>query len=132
MSKNLIFIPLWKYFMRALSMIQPMGCIHVSDIHVSDTLNDAFRCRLSDRIQIVTWVSIVSCFMPFLEYRDNDSGLRPSSYPYILGRALNHYKIKPTVSICILIYNGLFYVKFSHLANAVLKNAIYPRFLALK
>ena len=40
--------------------------------------------------------------MPFLKYRDNDSGLRPSSYPYILGRALNHYKIKPAVSICIL------------------------------
>ena len=40
--------------------------------------------------------------MPFLIYRDNDSGLRPSSYPYILGRALNHYKIKPTVSICII------------------------------
>ena len=35
-------------------------------------------------------------------YRDNDSGLWPSSYPYILGRALNHYKIKPAVSICIL------------------------------
>ena len=40
--------------------------------------------------------------MPFLKYRDNDSGLRPSSYPYILGRALNHYKIKPAVSICIV------------------------------
>ena len=37
-------------------------------------------------------------------YRDNDSGLRPSSYPYILGRALNHYKIKPAVSICIIIH----------------------------
>ena len=55
-----------------------------------------------DRKQIVTLVSIVSCFMPFLGYRDNDLGLRPSSYPYILGRALNHYKIKPAVSICIL------------------------------
>ena len=102
MFKNLLFIPLWKYFMRALSMIQPMGCIHVSDIQVSDPLNDAFRCWLSDRIQIVTSVSIVSCFMPFLEYRDNDSGLQPSSYPYILGRELNLYKIKPAVSICII------------------------------
>ena len=43
--------------------------------------------------------------MPFLMYRDNDLGLWPSSYPYILGRALNHYKIKPAVSICILDYS---------------------------
>ena len=40
--------------------------------------------------------------MPFLMYRDNDSGLQPSSYPYILRRALNLYKIKPTVSLCII------------------------------
>ena len=35
-------------------------------------------------------------------YRDNDSGLRPSSYPYILGRALNQYKINTSVIIYIL------------------------------
>ena len=46
-----------------------------------------------DKKQIVTSVSILSCFMPFLEYRDDDSGLRPSSYPYILGKDLNQYKI---------------------------------------
>ena len=40
--------------------------------------------------------------MPFLKYRDNDSGLQPSSYPYILGRASSHYKMKPTVFICII------------------------------
>ena len=40
--------------------------------------------------------------MPFLPYRDNDLGLWPSSYPYILGRALKHYKVKPAVSICII------------------------------
>ena len=43
--------------------------------------------------------------MPFLIYRDNDSGLRPSFYSFILGRVLNHYKIKPAVSICILTNN---------------------------
>ena len=59
---------------------------------------------LCDIIQIVTLVSILSCFMPFPKYRDNDSGLWPSSYPYILRRAFNHYKIKPEVSICILNY----------------------------
>ena len=37
--------------------------------------------------------------MPFLEYRDKDSGLRPSSYPYILGRALHQYKINTSVTI---------------------------------
>ena len=37
--------------------------------------------------------------MPFLMYRDNDSGLRPSSYPYILGRALNEYRINTSVPI---------------------------------
>ena len=45
--------------------------------------------------------------MPFLKYRDNDLGLRPSSYPYILERALNHYKIKPAVSICIIINRNI-------------------------
>ena len=34
-----------------------------------------------------------SYLMPFLIYKDNDSGLRPSYYPYILGWALNEYKI---------------------------------------
>ena len=34
-------------------------------------------------------------------YRDNDSGLRPSSYPYLLGRALNQYKINTSVTIYI-------------------------------
>ena len=38
-------------------------------------------------------------------YRDNDSGLRPSSYPYILGRALNEYRIKTSVTIFILGFN---------------------------
>ena len=40
--------------------------------------------------------------MPFLKYRDNDSCLRPSSYPYILGRALNQYRINTSVTIYIL------------------------------
>ena len=46
--------------------------------------------------------------MPFLMYRDNDSGLRPSSYPYILGRALNQYKINTAVIIYILVDGGNF------------------------
>ena len=44
--------------------------------------------------------------MPFLMYRDNDSGLRPSSYPYILGRSLNQYRINTSVTIYILNYKG--------------------------
>ena len=40
--------------------------------------------------------------MPFLMYRDNDSGLWPSSYPYILGRALNEYRINTSVTIYLL------------------------------
>ena len=40
--------------------------------------------------------------MPFLEYRDNDSGLRPSSYPYMLGRALIQDRIDTSVTICTL------------------------------
>ena len=47
--------------------------------------------------------------MLFLKYRDNDSCFLPSSYPYLIGRTLNHYKIKPTVSICIMV---LYLVKF--------------------
>ena len=46
--------------------------------------------------------------MPFLMYRDNDSGLRPSSYPYILGRALNQYKINTAVIIYILYYSPIY------------------------
>lgn len=56
---------------------------------VSHLIINIFRCPLCDIIQIVTSVSILSCFMPFLEYRDNDFGIRTSSYSYILGRALN-------------------------------------------
>ena len=41
-------------------------------------------------------------------YRDNDSGLRPSSYPYILGRALNQYKINTSVTIYILFQTPYF------------------------
>ena len=37
--------------------------------------------------------------MPFLMFRDNDSGLRPSAYPYILERALNEYIINTSVTI---------------------------------
>ena len=44
--------------------------------------------------------------MPFLMYRDNDSGLRPSSYPYILGRALNEYRIN-TLVIIYIIHGGV-------------------------
>ena len=32
-------------------------------------------------------------------YRDNDSGLWPSSYPYVIGRALNEYRINSSVTI---------------------------------
>ena len=47
--------------------------------------------------------------MPFLMYRDNDSGLRPSSYPYILGRALNEYRINTSVTIYLLFpYHDLY------------------------
>ena len=37
--------------------------------------------------------------MPFLIYRDKMRAEGPNHYPYILGMALNHYKIKPKVSI---------------------------------
>ena len=46
-----------------------------------------FRCLLYNKIQIMTSVSVLSCFKLFLEYRDNDSGLRLSSYPYMIRRA---------------------------------------------
>ena len=42
--------------------------------------------------------------MPFLEYRDNDSGLRPSSYPYMLGRALIQDIIDTSVTIYTLVH----------------------------
>ena len=58
--------------------------------------------------------------MPFLKYRDNDSGLRPSSYPYILGRALNQYRINTSVTIHIL--NRKFCCKqSSHKADETIK-----------
>ena len=42
-------------------------------------------------------------------YRDNDSGLRPSSYPYILGRALNEYRISTSVTIYYVLPEGGLY-----------------------
>ena len=36
-------------------------------------------------VQIVTEVSILSCFMPFLAYRDKMRAEDPNHYPYILG-----------------------------------------------
>ena len=33
----------------------------------------------------------------YLMYMDNDLGLWPSSYPYILGRSLSKYKINTSV-----------------------------------
>ena len=37
--------------------------------------------------------------MPFLMYRNNDLGLQSSSYPCILGSALNEYRINTSVII---------------------------------
>ena len=54
--------------------------------------------------------------MSFLKYRDNDSGLWPSSYPYILGRALNQYRINTSVTIYIL--TNIFYQELSFNARS--------------
>ena len=74
--------------------------------------------------------------MPFLMYRDNDSGLRPSSYPYILGMALNEYRINTSVIIyyinnpkpmTILILHNLGYILkccFPYVTN----NHVWPAF----
>ena len=40
-------------------------------------------------MQIVTEVSILSCFMPILAYRDKMRAEGPNHYPYILGMAQN-------------------------------------------
>ena len=45
--------------------------------------------------------------MPFLIYRDKMRAEGPNHYPYTLGMALNHYKIKPKVSICFTLQSGL-------------------------
>ena len=37
----------------------------------------------------------------------------PNHYPYILGMALNHYEIKPKVSICFRLQPGLENWQFS-------------------
>ena len=68
--------------------------------------------------------------MLFLKYRENDSCFLPSSYPYLIGRTLNHYKIKPTVSICIMV---LYLVKFQSRSfkNVVELWQIYFNFINL-
>ena len=53
--------------------------------------------------------------MPLLMYRDNDSGIRPSFFPYILGRALNQYRINTSVTI--YIFNQLLYIFFKYLGD---------------
>ena len=44
---------------------------------------------------------------PFLRYKDIDSGLWPSSYPYILGKALNQCRINTSVTNYIIVNNYL-------------------------
>ena len=45
--------------------------------------------------------------MLFLIYRDKMRAEGPNDYLYTLGMALNHYKIKPKVSICFTLQSGL-------------------------
>ena len=56
--------------------------------------------------------------MPFLKYRDNDSGLRPTSYPYILGRELNEYRINNSVTIYLIVYEALVFNRLTGLGVA--------------
>ena len=51
--------------------------------------------------------------MPFLIYRDKMRAEGPNHYRYILGMALNQYKIKPKVFIWIRLHPGLENWQFS-------------------
>ena len=58
-------------------------------------------------MQIVILGIFYTDLMPFLMYRNNDLVLRPSSYPYIFGMALNQYKINTSLTIYIFLPNPL-------------------------
>ena len=58
-------------------------------------------------------------------YRDNDSGLRPSSYPYILGRALNEYRINTSVIIYLLNNTWKLIDLYQHNRNIEIKKYTY-------
>ena len=53
--------------------------------------------------------------MPFQMYRDNDSGLWPSSYPYILGRTLNEYRLNTSVTIYIIDNKLRLYMAYAYI-----------------
>ena len=48
----------------------------------------------------------------------------PNQYPYTLGMALNHYKLKPKVSICFRLQSGLenWHFSIKRTGKAVLRN----------
>ena len=53
MSKNIIFITLWKDLMCLLFGIMRMYIISMHSTCVSNTLNDTFRCQVYDEIIVV-------------------------------------------------------------------------------
>ena len=55
----------------------------------------------------MTAVFIYTDLMPFLIYRDKMRVEAQNHYPYAIEMALNHYKLKPKVSVCFRLQSGL-------------------------
>merc|ERR1712055_672735 len=66
---------------------------------------NCFRYPLCDIKQIMTSVYILSCFMPFLKYRNNEIGPL-ALFLFLYGRkGIKQDRIYTLVIICILHYN---------------------------
>merc|ERR1739842_161091 len=65
---------------------------------------NCFRCPLCDIKQIMTSVYILSCFIPFLKYRNNEIGLLALFLSLYARKGIKQDRIYILVIICILEY----------------------------
>ena len=62
---------------------------------------NCFRCPLCDIKQIMTSVYILSCFIPFLEYRDNEIGPLDLFLSLSARKGIKQDRIYTSVIICV-------------------------------
>ena len=77
--------------------ILPSFCSHL--------IINIFWCPLCDIKQIMTSVSILSCFMPFLGYRDNEIGPLALFLSLYARKGIKQDRIYTLVTICIIYHS---------------------------
>ena len=84
----------------------------------SHLIINCFRCPLCDIKQIMTSVYILSCFMPFLKYRNNEIGPLALFLFLYARKGIKQDTIYTLVIICILL------VFFYHILKKINKMAV--------